>query len=258
MDNRTANLILDEHRPGQTVDNNAAVAANRTGEATVQLVSNSFVIDIVERINELYHFKNFIFYISERLDLQNENSLDFFREFCIHFPLAPNLIFTRNYHASMPMVELISTPSLVMIYTTERDDPIMELAAQKLRGIRWLKTLFILFPKLSTTEFYVDFDALTQFSKNINNTFDWVWSKQFLNTVLITLQNNVYLLEPYPTPSIVNKTDSWKADEFFYKYSRDMKEYVLKTPILYDLPRVFKSDRPTNSYEDNYEDNGIS
>ncbi|XP_033254485.1 uncharacterized protein LOC117193930, partial [Drosophila miranda] len=203
---------------------------------------------IVFEITQLYHFKNFIFYISERLDLKNKNSQDFFYDFWTTFPLAPDLIITREHNAVIPMVQFISTPSLVMVYTTERDDPIMELAAQSQRGVRWLKTIFI----LHTRDFEVSFDAFTLLSNEVKGLYDWMWSKQFINTVLITIKNNVFLLDPYPTPSVVNKTDSWRAEDFFKKHSKNMKGYVVRTPILYDLPRAFKSDRPTNSYENNF------
>ncbi|KAH8401276.1 hypothetical protein KR009_004383 [Drosophila setifemur] len=245
MDNPAAELILRDR---------SFVASLQPENSTdkIQLLNNTFLLEMLYRITELYHFKNFIFYISERLDLKNEDSQQFFLDFWTTFPLAPNVIITRNHYTAIPMVQLISTPSLVMIYTTDRDDPIMELAAQSLRGIRWLKTIFILFPNLSSRDFDSSLESFAQFTAEIKTLYEWVWSKQFINTVLVTIKDNVFLLEPYPLLSVVNKTDSWKAEDFFEKYSKDMKGYVVRTPVLYDLPRVFKSDRPTNSYEKNF------
>ncbi|XP_034652001.1 uncharacterized protein LOC117890971 [Drosophila subobscura] len=247
MDNHAAELILQERVPIGVL-----LPQNGTGGGNVHLLNTTFVLDLLFEITQLYHFKNFIFYISERLDLKNKDSLDFFHDFWTTFPLAPNLIITRDYNAAIPMVQFLSTPSLVMVYTTERDDPIMEVAAQTMRGIRWLKTIFILYPSLDTRDFEESFDSFAQFSNDIKDIYDWVWGRQFINTVLLTIKNNVFLLDPYPTATVVNKTDSWRAEEFFKKHSKNMKGYVVRTPILYDLPRAFKSDRPTNSYENNF------
>lgn len=245
METHAAELILQE----QEIFPRNLTAGNGTN---IQLLDNSFVLDMLFSITQLYHFKNFIFYISERLDLKNKDSQEFFRDFRTFIPLAPNLILTHQHHAPLPLMQFISTPSLVMVYTTERDDPIMELAAQSLSGIRWLKTIFILFPSLKSRDFETSGESFAAFTAEIKDIYDWVWKQQFINTVLVTIKNNVFLLEPYPTLSVINKTGTWRPEEFFEKYSKDMKGYVVKTPILYDLPRVFKSDRPTNTFEQNY------
>ncbi|KAH8279099.1 hypothetical protein KR026_001831 [Drosophila bipectinata] len=248
MENRGAELILQEHNIIKSLQpgNISEVPAH------IQLINNTFVLELLFEITQLYHFKNFIFYISERLNLKNKDAHEFFLGFWSTFPLAPNLIITREYEAPIPMIQFISTPSLVMIYTTARDDPIMELAAQSLQGIRWLKTIFVLFPSLSSRDFDSNLESFAQFSAEIKDIYDWVWSKQFINTVIVTIKDNVFLLEPYPAPAVVNVTGSWQAEDFFVKYSKNMKGYEVRTPILYDLPRVFKSDRPTNGYEKNF------
>ncbi|XP_016952958.1 uncharacterized protein LOC108026523 [Drosophila biarmipes] len=240
MDNQAVELILLERDIFPNVSEN------------ILLLNNSFILEMFSRITQLYHFKNFIFYISERLDLTNKNSQEFFHDFWTYFPLAPNLIITREHHVATPMMQFISTPSLVMVFTTGKEDPIMEVAAQSLRGIRWLKTIFILFPSLESREIDSNPEAFLKFSDGIKSIYDWVWRQQFINTLLVTIKDSVFELDPYPTPSVVNKTGEWRAEDFFQKYAKNMKGYVVKTPILYDLPRVFKSDRPTNRYEKNY------
>ncbi|XP_017013892.2 uncharacterized protein Ir56d [Drosophila takahashii] len=240
MDNRAAELILRERD------------IFPSGSENILLLNNSFVLEMFFRITQLYHFKNFIFYISERLDLKNKDSQEFFHDFWTYFPLAPNLIITRQHHVAIPMMQFISTPSLVMVFTTAKDDPIMEVAAQSLRGIRWLKTIFILFPSLESRDFDSNPESYAQFSAGITAFYEWVWKKQFINTLLVTIKDSVFVLDPYPTPSVVNKTSDWRAEDFFQKYAKNMKGYEVRTPILYDLPRVFKSDRPTNRFEKSF------
>lgn len=241
MDNRAAELILSERNIFPT-----------NGSDNITLLNNMFVLEMFYRITQLYHFKNFIFYISERLDLNNKDSQEFFHNFWTYFPMAPNLIITREHHLGIPMMQFISTPSLVMVFTTGKDDPIMELASHNQQGIHWLKTIFVLFPSLQSRDFETNPESLAQFTAEIKDVYDWVWRKQFINTFLITIKDIVFILDPYPTPSIVNKTGVWQAEEFFHKYAKNMKGYLVRTPILYDMPRVFKSDRPTNRYEKNF------
>ncbi|XP_016988130.1 uncharacterized protein LOC108050782 [Drosophila rhopaloa] len=248
MDSRAAELILREPDIFASVQLENGLSKSQN----IQLINNSFVLEMFFRITQLYHFKNFIFYISERLDLKNKDSQEFFHDFWTYFPLAPNLIITREHHAAIPMMQFISTPSLVMIFTTGKDDPIMELAAQSLHGIRWLKTIFILFPSFEYREFDSSRESCAHFTAEIKDIFDWVWSKQFINTLLVTIKDNVFVLDPYPTPSVVNNTGVWRAEDFFQNYAKNMKGYVVRTPILYDLPRVFKSDRATNTFEKNF------
>ncbi|KAH8270780.1 hypothetical protein KR018_001440 [Drosophila ironensis] len=248
MENRVAELFLRE--PKITTSLRGVNGSEVSGQ--LQLINNTFVLQLIYEITQLYHFKNFIFYISERLNLKHKDAQEFFLDFWSTFPLAPNIFVTREYEAPIPMIQFISTPSLVMIYTTGRDDPIMELAARSLRGIRWLKTIFVFFPRLKSREIDSNPESFAQFSADVTSIYDWVWSKQFINTVLVTIKNNLFILEPYPTPSVINKTGSWQSEDFFVRYAKDMQGYEVRTPILYDLPRVFKSDRPTNSYEKNF------
>ncbi|XP_017051084.1 uncharacterized protein LOC108094825 [Drosophila ficusphila] len=246
MDSRAAEIILREKELFTSVLQENGLRASRN----IQLINNSFVLEVFFKITQLYHFKNFIFYISEKLDLKNKDATEFFHDFWTYFPLAPNLFITREHEEAVPMMQFISTPSLVMIFTTGKDDPIMELASQSLKGIRWLKTIFILFPTLKHRD--LSLESFANFSAEINEIYEWIWSKQFINTLLVTIRDNVFVLDPYPTPSVVNITGNWKAEDFFHKYAKNMKGYAIKTPILYDLPRVFKSDRPTNNFEKNF------
>ncbi|EDV55229.1 uncharacterized protein LOC6547413 [Drosophila erecta] len=241
MDSRAAELILRE-----------SSIFPASGSDNIALLNNMFVLEMFYRITQLYHFKNFVFYVSESLDLNNKASQEFFHNFWTYFPMAPNLIITREHHLGIPMMQFISTPSLVMVFTTGKDDPIMEVAAHYQQGIRWLKTIFVLFPSLESRNFETNPESLAHFTAEIKDVYDWVWRQQFINTLLVTIKDNVFILDPYPTPSIVNRTGAWRAEEFFQKYAKNMKGYLVRTPILYDMPRVFKSDRPSNRYERNF------
>ncbi|ALC42730.1 Ir56c [Drosophila busckii] len=245
MNNLSAELILNEHNieiPAPTaadVDSSAAINVSQV-VTHLQGINNSFVLNVVNRLNRIYDFKNFIFYLSERLNVHNPSGDEFLFNFRRTFPLKPKVFLRQHSNGSRTMRDLISTPSLVMIYTTGSTDPIMEVAAQSLKGVRWFKTMFILFPRLTSADFYADLDDYARFSRLVREVLEWSWQRQFTNTLLLTIRNHVYLLEPYPTLSVVNSTLNWQARKFFKRYASNMQGYVVQSPIMYDLPRVFK------------------
>ncbi|XP_030567559.1 uncharacterized protein LOC115767423 [Drosophila novamexicana] len=245
MDKLAAELIL---RPAsaETVDPTPTTAADTVNATIVkhlQAINNKFVINIVQHIDDVYHFHNLIFYISEKLNLNSAGGTDFFNRFWLKFPLVPRIIVRNNNssaNSNTSIRSLISTPSLVMIFTTHHTDPIMEVASQGLKGMRWLKTIFVLFPYLSSSEYHDSFDTFTQFSNIFRDVLHWAWAKQFINTFLLTINNNVYQLDPYPKLSILNKTQQWRSWDFYRQYNNNMMGYPLSTPIFYDMPRVFR------------------
>ncbi|XP_065367242.1 uncharacterized protein LOC135960000 [Calliphora vicina] len=219
-----------------------------------QMVNNSLVIELVMSIQELYGFKNFVFFISERLARDTDTATIFFQDFWDAFPTAPMILIINN---PSQMAGFLSTSSLCLILTTERDDPIMELAAFSLKSVRFLKTLFILFPIKKTDEFSNSFEQYTIIYDGIRLLYAWVWKKQFLNTVLITISNNIYTLDPYPIQNIVNKTDNWTATDFFVDYSLNFKGYEVQTMVRHDLPRVFRMSKTPGDQNGN-EISGVS
>lgn len=242
MNELAAELIL---RPVQLVqvEPTPQAAGNATIATQMQSIDNDFVINVLNRIDDVYHFHNLIFYISEKLNLNSQGGSDFFKKFWLKFPLVPRIIVRNNYssiNSNSSIRSLISTPSLVLIFTTHRSDPIMEVASETLTGIRWLKTIFVLFPYLSSANYHENFETFTQFSNIYHDILRWSWTKQFINTLLLTISNNVYQLNPYPTQQFVNKTDHWSTQDFFRPLSSNMMGYVVNTPVFYDMPRVFK------------------
>lgn len=230
------------------LSSNALRISNET-QPYPQMVNNSLLIEVVSSIHRQGPFRNFVFYISERLTVDTDTAAEFFHEFWDAFPTVPVVIMIDN---TQPMDGFLSTPSLVLVLTTERDDPIMEVAALSLKGVRFFKTIFILFPIVETDDFYHSFEEYSRFYENIRQIYEWVWKKQFTNTALITVRNYVFRHEPYPTPNVVNMTENWTAKSFFVRTGGDFQGYVINTPVRYDLPRVFymtkqpQANRPTH------------
>ncbi|XP_013098187.1 uncharacterized protein LOC106081045 [Stomoxys calcitrans] len=211
------------------------IASNHKQQPQPQMVNNSFVIEIVSSIHERYQFKNFVFYISEHLALDTEISNDFLEDFWETFPTVPSILMINN---NQSMAGFLSTPALCLVLTTGFDDPVMKLAAEGMRGVRFLKTIFIYFPILTSEEYYQSFKDYNRFTEGIRRIYGWIWRRQFINCLLVTVDNNVFIHEPYPTLQIVNVTSQWNTSTFFVDYSTDFKGYVLDSPVRYDLPRV--------------------
>ncbi|XP_034476081.1 uncharacterized protein LOC117783036 [Drosophila innubila] len=234
MDTLKADLMLSQH---------STVRSEMPPEMELHIINNSFVLDIIKRIDRSKKFKNFIFYVSEELNLNNPGGAEFFQNFWFSFPLVPRIFMRRPEYSPTLIRDLISTPTLVLVCTTSHTDPIMEVAAQSLRGMRWLKTVFILFPGLRK-----DTNPRDALWSHVKNVLDWTWSKQFTSTLLLTIENSLFVLNPYPTPRVENKTHTWRVSDISNEVHNaiNTKGYQIKTPVLNDLPRVFKgTDRNT-------------
>ncbi|EDV98252.1 uncharacterized protein LOC6568735 [Drosophila grimshawi] len=213
---------------------------NVQGTKVLQAINTTFVFKIVQSIDGVHHFHTLILYITEKLRLSTPGAVHFFNQMWLIFPLVPRIIVRNNEGMSNTLRDMISTPSLVLVLTTDRTDPIMEVASKSLTSRRWLKTIFILFPYLSSGDIHNNFTTFTEFSNICKNVLRWAWEKQFINSFLLTIGENVYQLDPYPTESIVNYTQVWQDADFFRPLNRHMNKYVVSTPVMYDMPRVFK------------------
>ncbi|KAH8355116.1 hypothetical protein KR093_006216, partial [Drosophila rubida] len=231
MNEQQAELMLSQHSDVRHAGLEPATELHR--------INNSFVLDVVLRLNRSKRFKNFVFFISEQLNLNNAGAIEFFGNFWLTFPYVPRIFVRRASYAPRSIRDLISTPSLVLVCSTSRADPIMEVAAQSLRGMRWLKTVFVLFPKLRR-----DTQPREALAAQVKEVLEWTWMKQFTNSFLLTLQSGLFKLDPYPTTRIVNKTNNWRTRDLFRDSNNamDTKGYEIRTPILNDLPRVFKDE----------------
>ncbi|XP_011180211.1 uncharacterized protein LOC105210768 [Zeugodacus cucurbitae] len=206
--------------------------------ATLQL-NTTFVIELIHAIYELYLFKNFVLYISEQFD-HTESAVKFFDEFFAAFPLVPSVIVVssdgvdpQDFYVDV----LVSKPALSLVFTTGPNDSVMTMAAESMKRVRILKTIFILTTTMELDAY--DERAESDYANMINETYTWIWREQFLSTILLTVRDNIYILQPYPELKIVNKTENWLVKDFFIDYYDDLKGYVLNTVIRYDLPRVF-------------------
>ncbi|XP_065367232.1 uncharacterized protein LOC135959990 [Calliphora vicina] len=220
----------------------AASLNSSTTQPLPQMVNSSLVLDIVTGLHQRLEFHNFVFYISQRLLRDTETFSNFFQDFWQTLPFIPVTIIIDNPRS---MVGMLSTPCLCFIMTTEWQDPIMELAALSLKSIRYYRTMFLLFPQQEYED--DDYDEFSlSLEENIRLLYDWVWKKQFLNTMLITINNNILLYDPYPTGIVVNKTSNWSLEDIFRMEKLNLKGFAIKTPIRYDLPRVFSLRRYPN------------
>ncbi|XP_059225730.1 uncharacterized protein LOC131997888 [Stomoxys calcitrans] len=231
-------------------------ASKKASENTTlpQMVNNTFVVEIVSSIHHLYQFENFVFFISPNLALNSQMAEDFLQEFWQGFPMVSSVLMINN---NQSMRGFLSTSSLCMVLTTHQEDPIMNMAAASMEGVRYLKTIFIFFPmeKRRKTK-----DKLQEyvFFETIQLLYEWIWKTQFINTVLVTTQNNVFIQEPYPVTNVINLTAQWNVRNFFVPYRSNFKGYVVKTPLRHDPPRIFYMTRSPYGFRKNHRVSGVS
>ncbi|XP_059225726.1 uncharacterized protein LOC131997883 [Stomoxys calcitrans] len=243
------------------LSSNASKMANETTVASPQMVDNRFVFKIVQNLQQLYEFRNFVFFISPRLAIESEIADDFLQGFWKMFPFIPTVMMLNNKES---MRGFLGTSSLCMVLTTHLEDPIMEVAALSMKGVRLLKTIFILFPqklekaKAAKAAKATDPFQEHKFFEDLGVLYHWIWKKQFINTLLITIHNNVFIQEPYPLRKLVNITNNWNVHSFFVNYRDNFKGYVIRTPLRHDLPRIFYMTRLPNGSKRTHRVSGVS
>ncbi|XP_046811783.1 uncharacterized protein LOC124421044 [Lucilia cuprina] len=206
----------------------SAAAHNANDEKSpAQIVNSSLVIDIERGLHQRWEFRNFVFYISEHLYRDTHIAFVFFNEFWQRLPMAAVTIIKDNPNR---MSGFLGTPCLCFIMTTGYQDPIMQLASESLQGLKYYKTMFVLF----TLE-----EDVKELEERIRLLYEWVWHQRFLNTLLMTINNNIFLYEPFPIGKVVNISDVWQLKDFFRNDKLDLKGFEIKTPVRFDLPAVF-------------------
>ncbi|XP_075167549.1 uncharacterized protein LOC142239642 [Haematobia irritans] len=227
-----------------------------TSIAQPQMVNFEFVMEIVAKLHGIYKFENFVFYMSSLLRINNEIGEDFLQGFWREFPLVPMVAMTSK---AGNMRGFLSTSSLCMILTTHLEDPIMNISAKGMEGVHFLKTLFILFPlnEVSNNIGHSD-QQEAELLKHIHQIYKWIWKRQFINTALVTINENVFIQEPYPKARVINVTGLWNAQTFFINYRRNFQGYVIRTPLRHDLPRVFYMATVPNGWRRKHRVSGVS
>ncbi|XP_075167548.1 uncharacterized protein LOC142239641 [Haematobia irritans] len=221
-----------------------------------QMVNNEMIMEIVDNLHKIYKFENFIFYISRRLQINNEIGEDFLQGFWRDFPLMPMVVMTSK---AGEMKGFLSASTLCMILTTNLKDPIMEIAARGMEGVRFLHTLFILFPLSEGSNITIhSHQQEAELLEHIHLLYKWIWNRQFINTALITINENVFIQEPYPRARVINVTGLWSAKTLFINYRVDFQGYVIRTPLHHDLPRVFYMTRIPNGWKRKHRVSGFS
>ncbi|XP_059225727.1 uncharacterized protein LOC131997884 [Stomoxys calcitrans] len=203
--------------------------SNKVTSSMITKMDITFAVELVASMHSLHEFQNFVFFITQRL-IWNGNHLagDLLQEFGKELSMVPAVMLINN---TKEMKGFLSTPTLSLVLTTNHDDPIMEVAALSMHGMRLFKTLFIYYPQSSETQ--------ESLRTNIDLLYQWIWKHQFINTVLITVEQNIFIQQPYPKPQVINITEDWSMQSFFINYRRNFQGYIIKTPIRKDFPRVF-------------------
>ncbi|KAI9583661.1 uncharacterized protein LOC119635837 [Glossina fuscipes] len=207
-------------------------------ESETQAFNSSLAIEIAKHLNKAHKFSNFVFFLSENLLNDTEIMDDFLPQFWKKFPRTPYVTVTRQHYR---MQGFLDKRSLIYIFVTGYDDPILPLAAQNLRRIRYYPIIFVFLPRgIYDKPFTAGSEVYVNFTDNLVNIFEWIWKRQFSRTFLLSVDNNIYIHDLFPVPTIVNKTDNWSVKDLFVKIGNNFKGHIIKTPICYDLPRVFR------------------
>uniref|UniRef100_A0A1I8N6Z1 Ionotropic glutamate receptor C-terminal domain-containing protein n=1 Tax=Musca domestica TaxID=7370 RepID=A0A1I8N6Z1_MUSDO len=222
----------------------ANISENSKG-ITPEIVNHTFIWNIVHDLHKRTPFNDLVFFISENL-MTDPVRGEFFHNFWQNLPQIPLTIKINN---SQKLNGYLSLPSMCLVFTSGEEDAIMETTAASMKGIRSIQTIFVLYSVSQTEDTFEVVSAI----------FSWAWKKQFMNTLLITLWNNIFIYDPYPRGRVVNITDNWSLENLFnFMERKDFKGYVIHTPVQRDFPRVFYMGRQRASRRNTTKLSGIS
>lgn len=199
-------------------------------ETNLPMIDKELLIELIHGFHDRYKFQNIIFFLSEHFVLNNIRTARIFVNFWTRLPLVPIIVVGNKV---TKIHGLINTPSLCIVLTSHQNDRIMSIASNSLHRLHNTKSIFVLWPRTRIQ---------SEPAKEIASLYNWLWSKQFTNTLILTTWNNIYTLDPYPILTVINKTNNWRIQDFFVNYMHNMKGYLVYSPICYDLPRVFQTE----------------
>ncbi|XP_022214198.2 uncharacterized protein LOC111068783 [Drosophila obscura] len=101
----------------------------------------------------------------------------------MHFQLLPQMTAT-DVDAQVRFSALLDENSLYVVFARNSRDPVIRLQAQRARGRRYSKTLFLL-------KHHEPYSALEEF-------FKLLWQLQFRSALVVVAQRWFYQMDPYP------------------------------------------------------------
>ena len=182
------------------------------------------LIDLMELItyqNELYQFDTFIVF-NDKMDINYAEDLLKFLQFKLNKPI---ILLKKSEGASSTkkIVDKFNSNALSIVSVESVEDDVLKFVNSSLTHMHFSKMILIVENDLQMNE--------------IVGIFEWCWRERFVNVVVYLIwSEEIFGYTPFPILQVYNVTGSM---DLFPNKMRDVKGFVLRSPVKQDPPRSF-------------------
>ncbi|XP_016972632.1 uncharacterized protein LOC108039954 [Drosophila rhopaloa] len=145
-----------------------------------------------------------------------------------HFYLLPQMTATDEDFSPMRFSRLQDEETVYLVFAKDSMDAVIQLQAQRARGRRYSKTLFL----LRKQESYQDLERF----------FKLLWTLQFRSALVVVASEKFYQMDPYPTIRIIRmrRLSAYDPHHLFPPPNRrNFGGYTIRLPVQQDVPNTF-------------------
>ncbi|KQS43083.1 uncharacterized protein LOC26526756 [Drosophila erecta] len=145
-----------------------------------------------------------------------------------HFYLLPQMTATDKDSTHARFGSLQHEKAIYLVFARNSKDAVVQLQAEKARGRRYTKTMFLLKKQES--------------QKDIKYFFELLWKLQFRSALVVVAAKYFYRMDPYPTIRVIRmrRLSTYDPDHIFPPPNRkNLRGYRIRLPVQQDVPNTF-------------------
>ncbi|XP_017059645.1 uncharacterized protein LOC108100338 [Drosophila ficusphila] len=145
-----------------------------------------------------------------------------------HFHLVPQMTASDQDLSPLLFSALQDEETLYLVFARDSSDAVVQLHAERARGRRYSKTIFLLRKKESLLE--------------VKCFFQHIWKLQFRSALVVVAARKFYQMDPYPDIRVIHmrRLSSYDPHHLFPPPSRrNLQGYRLRLPVQKDIPNTF-------------------
>ncbi|XP_017063450.1 uncharacterized protein LOC108102792 [Drosophila eugracilis] len=156
-----------------------------------------------------------------------------------HFYLLPQMTATFENSSRVRFSRIQDEETLYLVFARDSRDEVIHLQAQRARGRRYSKTMFLLRDQES--------------QEDLEDFFKLLWQLQFRSALVVVAAQKFYQMDPYPTIRVIRmrRLSSYDPHHLFPLPNRNnFRGYMLRMPVQQDVPNTFwYQNRRTKNWE---------
>lgn len=156
-----------------------------------------------------------------------------------HFYMLPQMTATDKDSSHVHFSSLQDEETIYLVFARDSKDAVIYLQAERARGRRYTRTMFLLRKQES--------------QKDMKYFFELLWKLQFRSALVVVAARNFYQMDPYPTVRVIRmrRLSSYDPHHVFPPANRkNFRGYRMRLPVQQDVPNTFwYKNRRTKAWE---------